>query len=285
MIKNLIELTKIRIGFLVLTTTLIGFYLGNKGFGSNELLFYTLFGTLLCSAGSSIFNNIIEVETDARMDRTKYRVLPTKQISLSTASFLGFIFIISGLYILFYKVNTLTGILAFCTVASYLFLYTPLKKISWINTSVGAIPGALPPLGGWTAATNSLDPGGWILFFILFFWQHPHFYSIAFIYKEDYSKAGLKMLPVIDNGKKTVLHIFMHALILIPISTLPFFFEISGPIYLVGAYLLSNIYMLCCLPFILEQNEQNAKLIFKTSLYYFVLLFFIIIVDVSTLRI
>ena len=280
MIKNLIELTKIRIGFLVLTTTLIGFYLGNQGFGSNELLFYTLFGTLLCSAGSSIFNNIIEVETDARMERTKYRVLPTKKISLSTASFLGLIFIISGLYLLFDKVNTLTSILAFCTVASYLFLYTPLKKISWINTSVGAIPGALPPLGGWTAATNSLDAGGWILFFILFFWQHPHFYSIAFIHKEDYLKAGLKMLPVIDNGKKTVLHIFVHALILIPISTLPFFFGISGRIYLVGAYFLSNIYMLCCLPFIIEQNEKNAKLIFKTSLYYFVLLFFIILADV-----
>ena len=215
------------------------------------------------------------------MNRTKDRVLPTKKISLFTASFLGTLFIVFGLAILFEKVNTLTSILAFCTVVSYLVLYTPLKKVSWINTSVGAIPGALPPLGGWTAATNSLDPGGWILFFILFFWQHPHFYSIAFIHKEDYARAGLKMLPVIDNGnKKTVLHIFLHALVLIPISTLPFFFGISGRIYLVGAYFLSNIYMLCCLPFILEQTERNAKLIFRTSLYYFVLLFFIILADV-----
>ena len=280
MITNLIELTKLRIAFLVLTTTVIGFYLGQQGIKSPELLLYTLVGTLLCSAGSSVLNNVIEVETDAKMNRTKDRVLPTKKISLFTASFLGILFIGFGLAILFEKVNTLTSILAFCTVVSYLALYTPLKKVSWINTSVGAIPGALPPLGGWTAATNSLDPGGWILFFILFFWQHPHFYSIAFIHKEDYARAGLKMLPVIDNGKKTVLHIFMHALILIPVSTLPFFFGISGRIYLVGAYLLSNIYMLCCLPFILQQNEQNAKLIFKTSLYYFVLLFFIILADV-----
>ena len=280
MIKNLIELTKIRIAFLVLTTTIIGFYLGQQGIQSPELLLYTLLGTLLCSAGSSVLNNVIEVETDAKMNRTKDRVLPTKKMSLFTASFLGILFIGFGLAILFEKVNTLTSILAFCTVVSYLALYTPLKKVSWINTSVGAIPGALPPLGGWTAATNSLDPGGWILFFILFFWQHPHFYSIAFVHKEDYARAGLKMLPVIDNGKKTVLHIFMHALILIPVSTLPFFFGISGRIYLVGAYLLSNIYMLCCLPFILQQNEQNAKLIFKTSLYYFVLLFFIILADV-----
>ncbi|MEC8946410.1 MAG: heme o synthase [Candidatus Neomarinimicrobiota bacterium] len=280
MITNLIELTKLRIAFLVLTTTVIGFYLGQQGIKSPELLLYTLVGTLLCSAGSSVLNNVIEVETDAKMNRTKDRVLPTKKISLFTASLLGVLFIGFGLAILFEKVNTLTSILAFCTVVSYLALYTPLKKVSWINTSVGAIPGALPPLGGWTAATNSLDPGGWILFFILFFWQHPHFYSIAFVHKEDYARAGLKMLPVIDNGKKTVLHIFMHALILIPVSTLPFFFGISGRIYLVGAYLLSNIYMLCCLPFILQQNEQNAKLIFKTSLYYFVLLFFIILADV-----
>ena len=281
MITNLIELTKLRIAFLVLTTTVIGFYLGQEGIESPELLLYTLLGTLLCSAGSSVLNNVIEVETDAKMNRTKDRVLPTKKISLFTASFLGTLFIVFGLAILFEKVNTLTSILAFCTVVSYLVLYTPLKKVSWINTSVGAIPGALPPLGGWTAATGSLDPGGWILFFILFFWQHPHFYSIAFIHKEDYARAGLKMLPVIDNGnKKTVLHIFLHALILIPISTLPFFFEISGRIYLVGAYCLSNIYMLCCLPFIIEQTERNAKLIFRTSLYYFVLLFFIILADV-----
>ena len=281
MITNLIELTKLRIAFLVLTTTVIGFYLGQEGIQSPELLLYTLLGTLLCSAGSSVLNNVIEVETDAKMNRTKDRVLPTKKISLFTASFLGTSFIVFGLAILFEKVNTLTSILAFCTVVSYLVLYTPLKKVSWINTSVGAIPGALPPLGGWTAATGSLDPGGWILFFILFFWQHPHFYSIAFIHKEDYARAGLKMLPVIDNGnKKTVLHIFLHALVLIPISTLPFFFDISGRIYLVGAYCLSNIYMLCCLPFIIEQTERNAKLIFRTSLYYFVLLFFIILADV-----
>ena len=281
MIKNLIELTKIRIAFLVLTTTVIGFYLGQQGIKSPELLLYVLVGTLLCSAGSSVLNNVIEVETDAKMNRTKDRVLPKKKMSITTASLFGILLVGSGLFVLINKVNMLTSILAFCTVASYLVLYTPLKKVSWINTSVGAIPGALPPLGGWTAATNSLDPGGWILFFILFFWQHPHFYSIAFIHKEDYARAGLKMLPVIDNGnKKTVLHIFFHALVLIPISTLPFFFGISGRIYLVGAYFLSNIYMLCCLPFILEQTERNAKLIFKTSLYYFVLLFFIILADV-----
>jgi len=283
MITNLIELTKLRIAFLVLTTTVIGFYLGQQGIQSPELLLYTLLGTLLCSAGSSVLNNVIEVETDAKMNRTKDRVLPTKKISLFTASFLGTLFIGFGLAILFEKVNTLTSILAFCTVVSYLVLYTPLKKVSWINTSVGAIPGALPPLGGWTAATGSLDPGGWILFFILFFWQHPHFYSIAFIHKEDYARAGLKMLPVVKSGKMTALHIFIHALILIPISALPFFFTIegAGSIYLVGSYLLSNIYMLCCLPFILEQNEKNAKLIFKTSLYYFILLFFIIVADVQ----
>ena len=280
MVKNLIELTKIRIGFLVLTTTIIGFYLGSEGKFLSSLLLYTIIGTLFSSTGGSIINNVIEVESDKKMDRTKGRVLPTKKISLQFALFLGVLLIVLGLFTLYVKVNTLTTVLSALTIMLYLFVYTPLKRVSWINTSVGAIPGAIPPLGGWTAATNSLDLGGVALFLILFFWQHPHFYAIAFMYKDDYEKAGLKMLSGLDNGvKKIALHIFLHALVLIPISTLPFFFEVSGRIYFVGAYLLSNIYMLCCLPFILEQSRENASLIFKTSIYYFPLLFFLILAD------
>ncbi len=280
MLKNLIELTKVRIGFLVLTTTIIGFYLGSQGTINNLLLLYTVLGTLLSSTGSSVMNNVFESESDKLMDRTKNRVLPTKKISINTAKILGLSFITIGLLILYLKVNLLTCILSLATILLYLFLYTPLKRKSWLNTSIGAIPGAIPPLGGWTAATNSLEWGGIAVFLILFFWQHPHFYSIAYMYKEDYKKAGLKMLPVIDNGiKRTVMHIFLHALILIPISTLPFFLGVSGRIYFVGAYILSNIYMLFCLPFILEQNKENARLIFKTSIYYFPLLLTLIVAD------
>jgi protoheme IX farnesyltransferase len=280
MFKNLIELTKVRIGFLVLTTTIIGFYLGAQGNFDYLLLSYTVIGTLLSSTGSSVMNNVFESESDKLMNRTKNRVLPTKKISINFAKFLGISFIFSGLLILYLKVNPLTCILSLLTIFSYLFLYTPLKRKSWLNTSVGAIPGAIPPLGGWTAATNSIEWGGIAVFLILFFWQHPHFYSIAYIYKEDYKNAGLQMLPVIDNGvKRTVLHIFLHALILIPISTLPFFLGFSGRVYFVGAYILSNIYMLLCLPFILDQNKDNARLIFKTSIYYFPLLLFLIVAD------
>ena len=280
MFKNLIELTKVRIGFLVLTTTIIGFYLGSQGTINNLLLLYTVLGTLLSSTGSSVMNNVFESESDKLMDRTKNRVLPTKKISINTAKILGLSFITIGLLILYLKVNLLTCILSLATILLYLFLYTPLKRKSWLNTSIGAIPGAIPPLGGWTAATNSLEWGGISVFLILFFWQHPHFYSIAYMYKEDYKKAGLQMLPVIDNGiKRTVLHIFLHALILIPISTLPFFLGVSGRVYFVGAYILSNIYMLFCLPFILEQNKENARLIFKTSIYYFPLLLTLIVAD------
>ena len=280
MIKNLIELTKIRIGFLVLTTTIIGFYLGSEGNFSSSLLLYTIIGTLCSSTGGSIINNVIEVKSDKKMDRTKDRVLPTKKISVQFALFLGLLFVVLGIFTLYLKVNTLTAILSALTIILYLFVYTPLKRVSWINTSIGAIPGAIPPLGGWTAATNSLDWGGIALFLILFFWQHPHFYAIAFMYKDDYDRAGMKMLSGLNNGvKKTALHIFLHALVLIPISTLPFFFEVSGRIYFVGAYLLSNVYMLCCLPFILEQSRENASLIFKTSIYYFPLLFFLILAD------
>ena len=280
MFKNLIELTKVRIGFLVLTTTIIGFYLGSQGTINNLLLLYTVLGTLLSSTGSSVMNNVFESESDKLMDRTKNRVLPTKKISINTAKILGLSFIIIGLLILYLKVNLLTCILSLATILLYLFLYTPLKRKSWLNTSIGAIPGAIPPLGGWTAATNSLEWGGIAVFLILFFWQHPHFYSIAYMYKEDYKKAGLQMLPVIDDGvKRTVLHIFLHALILIPISTLPFFLGVSGRVYFVGAYILSNIYMLLCLPFILEQSKENARLIFRTSIYYFPLLFTLIVAD------
>ena len=280
MFKNLIELTKVRIGFLVLTTTIIGFYLGSQGKIDIELLLFTVVGTLLSSTGSSVMNNVIESESDKLMDRTKNRVLPTKKISLNFAKFLGTSFIILGLSILYLKVNVLTFMLSILTIILYLFVYTPLKRKSWLNTSVGAIPGAIPPLGGWTAATNSIEWGGIALFLILFFWQHPHFYSIAYMYKDDYKNAGLQMLPVVDNGvKRTVMHIFLHALILIPISTLPFFLGFSGRVYFVGAYMLSNIYMLLCLPFILEQTVDNARLIFKISIYYFPLLLFLIAAD------
>ena len=280
MFKNFIELTKVRIGFLVLITTIIGFYLGSQGEINYSLLFYTVLGTLLSSTGSSVMNNVIESETDKLMDRTKSRVLPTNKISLVTAKVLGVSFIFIGLFILYYKVNLLTCILSLSTIVLYLFFYTPLKRKSWLNTSIGAVPGAIPPLGGWTAATNNLEWGGVAVFLILFFWQHPHFYAIAYMYKEDYKKAGLQMLPVIDDGvKRTVLHIFLHALILIPISTLPFFLGVSGRVYFVGAYILSNIYMLLCLPFILEQSKENAELIFRTSIYYFPLLFTLIVAD------
>ena len=280
MFKNLIELTKVRIGFLVLTTTIIGFYLGSQGKIDILLLLFTVVGTLLSSTGSSVMNNVIESESDKLMNRTKNRVLPTEKISLNFAKFLGISFIILGLSILYLKVNVLTCMLSILTIILYLFLYTPLKRKSWLNTSVGAIPGAIPPLGGWTAATNSVEWGGIALFLILFFWQHPHFYSIAYMYKDDYKNAGLQMLPVVDNGvKRTVMHIFLHALILIPISTLPFFLGFSGRVYFVGAYMLSNIYMLLCLPFILEQTVDNARLIFKISIYYFPLLLFLIAAD------
>ena len=199
MFKNLIELTKVRIGFLVLTTTIIGFYLGSQGTINNLLLLYTVLGTLLSSTGSSVMNNVFESESDKLMDRTKNRVLPTKKISINTAKILGLSFITIGLLILYLKVNLLTCILSLATILLYLFLYTPLKRKSWLNTSIGAIPGAIPPLGGWTAATNSLEWGGIAVFLILFFWQHPHFFAIAWVCRDDYERAGFKMLPVVEE--------------------------------------------------------------------------------------
>ena len=275
-----IELTKPRITVLILISTALGYYLGENDAINYLNFFYTIFGTALLSGGAGAINHYIEKDLDVLMDRTKSRPIPAGLITSETALYFGIIQSLIGVIMLWLFVNTLTAILGLATITLYLFVYTPLKKITWLNTTVGAIPGAMPTLGGWAASANELSPNAWVLFAILFFWQHPHFYAIAFIYKDDYDKAGLKMLSGLNNGvKKTALHIFLHALVLIPISTLPFFFEVSGRIYFVGAYLLSNVYMLCCLPFILEQSRENARLIFKTSIYYFPLLFFLILAD------
>ena len=245
-IKSYSNFVKFRLSILVLVSALSGYLFAG---GSDIItIIYLLTGGFFITAASNGSNQIWERDLDKLMDRTKNRPLPTNKMSLNEAYLVVLICFSLGIFIL-YLINLYSALLGLAAFVSYVFLYTPLKRKSWLNTSIGAIPGALPPLGGWTAATGSLEWGGIAVFLILFFWQHPHFYSIAYLYKEDYKNAGLEMLPVIDVGvKRTVLHIFLHALVLIPISTLPFFFGVSGRVYFVGAYILSNIYMLLCLP-------------------------------------
>ena len=208
MFKNLIELTKVRIGFLVLTTTIIGFYLGSQGTINNLLLLYTVLGTLLSSTGSSVMNNVFESESDKLMDRTKNRVLPTKKISINTAKILGLSFITIGLLILYLKVNLLTCILSLATILLYLFLYTPLKRKSCQYFC--CLYQALFHLRRLDCSYKFIGMGRYRCFFNIILLQHLHFYSIAYMYKEDY-KSRFTDVTVIDNGiRRTVCYFYMH---------------------------------------------------------------------------
>ncbi len=200
------ELIKARLTFLVLLTTLVGFYAGVIRDGSDgfALLIHTMIGTALVASGAAALNQLLEREHDAHMERTEDRPLPSGRMQPSTVLILGGL---SGgglgLIYLAVAVNPLTSLLGAITLGSYLFIYTPLKRVTTLNTIIGAIPGALPPLMGWTAARGNISAGGWSLFAILFFWQLPHFLAIAWIYREQYERAGFVMLPVVDPAGRT----------------------------------------------------------------------------------
>jgi protoheme IX farnesyltransferase len=277
------ELTKPNITFLILISTAMGYYLGIDGIDDWFKLFITLIGSGLVSSGASALNHYAERELDQRMNRTKSRPIPTGMISPNHAMYFGITITLLGLGILFFLVNELTAFLAISTALLYLFVYTPLKKITWLNTSIGAIPGSLPTLGGWVAATGTLDPEAWILFAILFFWQHPHFYAIAFMCKEDYERANLKMLPVLEtDGKRTNRQIIWHSLLLIPVSLVPSYIGLLGMTYFWGALILGIGYFVSGFPLVKNYSLQNAKLLLKSSVIYLPALFIIIILDKLT---
>ena len=222
LISIYLELSKLNILSLVLVATFLGYYLGNMGVGSWDKLVFTLLGTSLTAAGSGALNHYLEREPDKLMERTKNGPLPAGLISPIHVILYGIIMVVAGSLLLVWQVNILTGILSLLTAFLYIMVYTPLKRITWLNTSIGSIPGALPIIGGWTAATGEIGTMAWILFGIMYLWQHPHFYAIAWMCKDDYARADFKMLPVIEpDGSRTMRQIFWHLLLMIPISLLP----------------------------------------------------------------
>jgi len=177
-------------------------------------------------------------------------------------------------------VNLLSAGLVLLTALLYVLVYTPLKRYSWVNTPVGAIPGAVPPMVGWAAATGRLDVGAWILFLILFLWQHPHFYALAWMYREDYAKGGFKMLPVVDpDGKSTFRHSLVTVILLVPVSLWPTFVRMSGLIYFWGALVLGLVFLFVCIRWRISKSVQDARVVFLYSIIYWMLLFAIIVVD------
>ena len=274
------ELTKPSITFLILISTALGFYLGGDGIQDHVKFLITLLGSCLVSSGAGALNHFAEMESDWLMERTKKRPLPTGLIEPDNARIFGLGLTLIGSGLLYFYVNLLTSILALITTLLYLFIYTPLKKITWLNTSIGAIPGSIPTLGGWVAATGSLEPEAWVLFAILFLWQHPHFYAIALMYKDDYKKASLKMLPVVEpDGRRTNRQIIWHALLLIPVSLVPVYMNTQGLIYLYGALFLGVCYLISGFLLTKKFSMENARSLLQMSVIYLPALFIIILLD------
>ena len=274
------DLIKARLTFLVLLTTLVGFYAGYSGKANMLLLMNTMLGTALVASGASALNQLIEKEHDAKMERTADRPLPSGRMQPSTVLIFGVSSGILGLLLLAYAVNLLTCLLGAITFVSYLFVYTPLKRVTSFNTIVGAIPGALPPLMGWAAARNEISLGGWALFAILFFWQLPHFYSIAWIYREQYEKAGFVMLPGVDpTGERTGRAAISHTLGLLPISLAPIVCHMAGGLYLAGALVLGIAYLWYAIQFSRHLNIPRARQLFFISILYLPLLLGLLVYD------
>ena len=274
------ELTKPSITFMILISTALGYYIGGNGIANYIHFFFTILGSCLISSGSGALNHFAEADSDKIMRRTNLRPIPAGLISAENAMLFGIALILSGSAILYWIINPLTCLLALITSLMYLFIYTPLKKLTWLNTSVGAIPGSIPPIGGWVAATGRLDPEAWILFAILFFWQHPHFYAIALMFKDDYKKAGLKMLPVMEpDGSRTNRQIIWHSFLLIPVSVVPVYIGILGMIYFWSAIILGVGYLISGFTLAKQYSVDNARFVLRVSVFYLPILFLTIIID------
>jgi protoheme IX farnesyltransferase len=223
----------------------------------------------LVTAGAGILNQVLERDVDARMPRTADRPLPAGRVSVVTAALLGSGLSIAALGWCLWKVNALTTAFACFALISYLFVYTPLKRVTTLNTFVGAIPGALPPVLGWTAATGDLGPGAYALFAILFLWQLPHFLAIAWLYRRDYDLGGLRMLPSRDpDGVMVGGQVCVHAISLCLVALLPFVWGLAGPTYLIGSLVLGVLFLVPALRFWRSRSDEAARRVMIASLIY-----------------
>ena len=276
----IMELTKARLTSLVLLTTLVGFYLGSRTTVDFFLMFHALLATALVASGAAALNQFLEREFDAKMTRTRGRPLPAGRIQPETVLALGVICSLVGLAYLAAAVNGLTCLLGAITIGTYLFVYTPLKRVTPLNTIIGAIPGALPPVMGWAASHGDASMEGWVLFAILFLWQIPHFLAIAWIYKEDYAKAGFAMLPVLDeSGCRTRRHVMISCFGLMAASFGPFVLHVAGSIYLAGAVVLNLAFTGLAMRFCAKFNQTNARQLFYGSIIFLPALLTLLVLD------
>lgn len=279
-VKDYVALTKPGISLMAALTALAGFILGSAGTPNGMRLVQTAFGTLMVSAGACALNMLFERDVDARMKRTESRPLPARRLYPGEALFVGVFLLVVGIVYLAVYVNGLTAGVAGFTASVYLYVYTPLKKISALNTIFGAVAGALPPVMGWTAASGRFAGGAWILFGILFFWQFPHFFSLAWLYRDDYARAGLSMLPVVEgDGKRTARRIIGFTGALLVVSFFPLFFQSAGPAYGISAGLLGSGLLVLGFLFALERSSLRARHLFLASVVYLPVLLAVLVCD------
>ncbi len=274
-----LELTKPRITLLVTLTAAAGFCLASREVDYSKLLQFSL-GIILLSSGISTLNQYIERDVDALMMRTRARPLPAGRLAPVEAFIFGLTLSALAIAYLAATINTLTALLGVLTFASYLLIYTPMKTRTTLSTSVGALPGAMPPLMGWVAARGRLGVEGWILFAILFLWQFPHFLAIAWMYRDDYARAGIRMLPVVEReGKVTAQQILIYTLMLVPVSLLPVMVGLAGRVYLAGAVALGIAFLYFSVKAALSRTVLQARRLLLASVLYLPALFALMVMN------
>jgi heme o synthase len=277
---DFVTLTKPRLNFLVLVTTLAAFYLGGGAEQPLLVLLHTVIGTALVAGGASALNQVWERDTDRLMRRTRLRPLPDMRLHPQDAMWFGVLLSAIGVAEFALGVNIRTAAIALITLLSYVLLYTPLKRRTSLSTIVGAVPGALPALMGWSAATNTLSIEGWALCGIVFMWQMPHFLAIAWMYRDDYARAGIPLLPVIEpDGRSTGRQAVIYAVALIPVSFLPSAVGLASAWYLAGAIVLGAILLVLSLEFAATRSLVAARRLFFTTILYLPLLWMVLLAD------
>jgi len=273
LVHDLVELVKARLTLLVLLTTAVGFYLGAEGPINYTAAWHTVFGTALAAAGAAALNQWWEHQLDAVMQRTRSRPVPAGRLRPIEALAIGATLSIFGVAYLAFVCNALSAILAAITIIIYIFAYTPLKLVSTFNTAIGAVPGAIPPMIGWAAARGTLNAGAWMLFAILFFWQLPHFFAIAWMYRDDYARAGFQMISSDDRtGERSASQSVFFCILLFVVAGLPAFLGIATVFYLLAELILGAVFVAAAMRFLRTRAPADARRLFITSIIYLPLL-------------
>lgn len=279
-ITAFVELTKPRIAVLLVLTSAAGFYLGSTGQFDWILFVNSVIAIALLAFGVATLNQYWERDLDQLMKRTATRPIPTKKVTSHQALVFGLAQCVIAEVYLALAVNVMTAVLGLVVIVGYVLVYTPLKTRTSASTAIGALPGALPPLMGWTAATNEISLTAWGLLATQYLWQFPHFLSIAWMYREEYAKAGILMLPVVEpSGRITVRQIVLFSIMLLPVSLAPFFFGVSGIVFLVGASLLGLWLLWSSIRVARTKTNEDAKKLLLVSVVYLPLLFLLMVAD------